>query len=225
MARSNIEQIRSLLKSLEFERFSSHTDFVASAVPRLADLLGYAESEVLFDRFLGSTTLRADAVFAPSPDVAPWVVIQVKGPLASKAHDDLWHKWQQQAHDYFLASSHAPTLLLTTRELFVRTQGGGSLKNDLHSVDAKVAEAFLVLLRRPDTVLSTGRGQTACAAIPDEPIDDVFTLSRRRLCELLAAVRTASTRLEGEEPRGTRRGTLRKCGMREGQVSSPTNVE
>jgi hypothetical protein len=64
MPRSNLEQIRSLLKSLEREQFSSHTDFVASAVPRLADLLGYSESEVLFDRFLGRTTRQADAVFA-----------------------------------------------------------------------------------------------------------------------------------------------------------------
>jgi hypothetical protein len=134
------EQLRDLLHGLPNETFEHESDFTRKVIPRLAQILNYAELETFYD--YGGKRYRADVVLSSSIESKPWVVLELKKTKPINIGD-----WIYQARRY-LDAFDCHIGVVVSPEILVIISGKEVKRFDLRALTAEQSEEILRVLER-----------------------------------------------------------------------------
>jgi hypothetical protein len=167
------------LRSLSGVPSESEIGFMTRALPRLAAVLGYAESEVYYEVTLPGTGRRGrvDAVFAPGGPSEPRVLVEVTAPDLSAADK----KYAVDTLRLTVSDAGAAAGLLLSAQLFTVVDGQRTVDVAPDRVTKEESAELVTLLGRSNAPTATKKVAVA------------YEAGARRLQSLLAGVAAART--------------------------------
>lgn len=133
-------ELHDLLHRLSKETFAREYDLVRKLIPRLAEVLNYAEPETFYD--YGGGRYRADVVLSNSIESKPWIVLELK---KGKPHNV--EEWIYQVRHY-LDAFDCPIGAVVSPEILILITRDEAKHFDLHTLTPEQAEEILRTLER-----------------------------------------------------------------------------
>ncbi|MGO9117766.1 MAG: hypothetical protein ACLQPD_09170 [Desulfomonilaceae bacterium] len=139
------------LRALPKQIRTSHTDLLASELPKFLEILGYEGSTIFFEFLLSLPhRVKADALVAERRTGLPWMIVEVK--TFDEMRDDPKNMWKAVKHLYrrFLTAENQWLLLFSPKVLGMASRSEAYLY-DLVQLTQDQSSQIYSLLRRPST--------------------------------------------------------------------------